>query len=481
MGRFQGGRPRLVAMIVAVGAAVVLAVVLHSRQSAGSEAAELPLQKAGCKPAKARLAEKGPLAPATTIAVLSDGGTLSNVAIGGGYVAWSSVESENGGSTLYERKIDGGPVEVLNSPPVVYPAGLASGPNGVYVVGGDATQDLLLIPHGGGPARRVLTNLIAPLSEQGDKIGYAIGLPGGRREVGVLSMRDGSKQVIATSPQCVHGRCNRIDQVELTDDAMVWTEGAIGMHPSSLLRRALDGGPISRLEITNDQQPDLAAGNGAVPFRRLGCAWQMWNGSSTSQARFDAPNDGQLIGVDHGSWYGTLGGQGQTVVSRGARDMVLDRAALIDHGGAGLYGGFAMSGDYAVVGWNVYGAQLGPRGFVLVHGVVAGSGGGGTTVNVTVRPGGCSPHTVTVPAGAVTFRVRSQGGAHVQYEVTRGGRVLGEVEDIPKGATKSFSLTLNGGRYNVYCGHMLVGQAAEEGDQNEHDDPSFSVVRLVHL
>jgi cupredoxin-like protein len=475
-------------MIVAVAAAVVVAVVLHSRQSAGSEAGELPLQKAGCKPAAAKLAAKGPLAPATTIAVLSDGGTLSNVAIGGGYVVWSSVESENGGSTLYERKIDGGQVEVLNSPPVVYPAGLASGPNGVYVVGGDTTQDLLLIPHGGGAAKRVLTNLIAPLSEHDDKIGYAIGLPGGRREVGVLSMRDGSRQVIATSPQCMHGRCNRIDQVELTNDAMVWTEGAIGTHPSYLLRRPLGGGPISRLEITNDQQPDLAAGDDAVPFRRLGCAWQMWNGSTTSRALFDAPDNGQLIGIDRGSWYGTLGGQGQTVVSRGARDMVLDRAALVDHGGAGLYGGFALSGDYAVVGWNVYGAQLGPRGSVVIHGTggtsagSTGSGGGAaTTVNITVRPGGCTPRTVTAPAGTVTFRVKSEGGPHVQYEIGRGGRVLGEVDDIPKGATKSFSLKLNGGRYNVYCGRVLVGQAAEEGDQNEHEDPSFSVVRLVHL
>jgi hypothetical protein len=262
---------------------------------------------------------------------------------------------------------------------------------------------------------------------------------------------------------------------------MVWTEGAIGTHPSYLLRRSLGGGPISRLEITNDQQPDLAAGDAAVPFRRLGCAWQTWNGSSTGQALFDAPDDGQLIGVDGGSWYGTLGGQGQTVVSRGARDMVLDRAALIDHGGAGLYGGFAISGDYAVVGWNVYGAQLGPRGFVVIHRTPDKPGGAATTVNVSVRPNGCSPSTVTAPAGVVTFNVRSQGDAHVQYEVTRGGRVLGEVDDIPKGTTKSFSLSLKGGRYNVYCGHVLVGAAAEEGDQNEHEDPSFAVVRLVHL
>ena len=483
VGRFRGRRPRLVGMIVAVVAAVFLAVVLHSRQSAGSEVTQLPIQKAGCKPAAAKLTAKGALAPATTIAVLSDGGTLSNVAIGGGYVAWSSVESENGGSTLYERKISGGPVEVLNSPPVVFPAGLASGPSGVYVVGGEATQDLLLIPHGGGPAKRVLTNLIAPLSEHGDQIGYAVGLSGGRREVGVLSMRDGRKRVIATSAQCVHGRCSRIDQVELTDDAMVWTEGAIGMHPSYLLRRALDGGPISRLEIANDQQPDLAAGDGAVPFRRLGCAWQMWNGSTTSSALFDAPDNGQLIGIDRGSWYGTLGGQGQTVVSRGARDRVLDRAALIDHGGAGLYGGFAMSGDYAVVGWNVYGAQLGPRGSIVIHGKADTSANGApaTTVSVTVRPNGCSPRTITAPAGAVTFRVRSKGGPHVQYEVARGGRILGEVEDIDAGTTKSFTLTLGDGRYNVYCGRVLVGEAAEQGEQNSHEDPSFSVVRLVHL
>jgi hypothetical protein len=162
---------------------------------------------------------------------------------------------------------------------------------------------------------------------------------------------------------CDHGRCSRIDQVELTDDAVIWAEGAIGDHPSYLVRQPLAGGEPVRLRITGDVQPDLAAADGPVPFRRLGCAWQLWDGSATSPSRFDVPQAGQLIAVQSGTWYGTIGGEGQTIVARGARDAVIDRAAKIASGGTGLYGGLVVTGDGLVVaGWNVYGAKPGGKG-----------------------------------------------------------------------------------------------------------------------
>jgi hypothetical protein len=316
--------------------------------------ASTPTTDAGCEPAKATLAARGQRLPMKTIAVVKDGGTLSDMAIGGGYIVWSTIHIETGAGSLYERRIEGGPVRTLNGPEVVYPSGLGSGPKGVYVVTGTETQNVMLLPHGGGTMTPVVRNLVAPLSQRGDLIAYARGLADGSREIGVIDTATGKRRAIATDRACEDGVCSRIDQVELTDDAVVWTEGAIGDHPSFLVRESLSGGQPTRLRIANDVQPDLASGNGPVPFRKLGCAWQTWDGSATAAAAFDVPRAGQLIALNSGTWYGTLGGDGQTVVARGARDAVVDRASEVSGKGVGVYGGMFISGDTLLVGWNVY-------------------------------------------------------------------------------------------------------------------------------
>jgi hypothetical protein len=323
-----------------------------------------PAQEAGCQPAKAKLAPRGKPLRMRTIAVVKDQGTLSDIAVGGGYIAWSTIHIETGAGAIYERRIGGGPVTQLNGPDVVYPSGLASGPKGVYVVTGTDTQDVYLLPHGsGGTMTPVLRNLVAPMSQHGDLVAYAIGLADGRREIGVLDTHTGEHRVVATDRACENGRCSRIDQVELTDDAVVWAQGAIGDHPSYLVREPLAGGEPVRLRITGDVQPDLAAADGPVPFRRLGCTWQMWDGRAAAASEFDVPRAGQLISVQSGTWYGTLGGEGQTIVARGAENAVVDRAKTIASGGVGLYGGLVVTDDGLVVaGWNVYGAKPGGKG-----------------------------------------------------------------------------------------------------------------------
>jgi hypothetical protein len=310
---------------------------------------------AGCAPAKAMLAPKGKAVRMQTVALVKDQGTLSDMDIGGGYIVWSSIHIETGAGAVYERRLAGGPVTQLNGPDVVYPSGIASGPDGVYVVTGTDTQDVVLIPHGGGPIRPVLKNLVAPLSQRGDLIAYATGQADGRRQIGVIDTTTGNRRVLATDRMCENGRCSRIDQVELTDDAVVWAEGAIGDHPSYLVREPLSGGEPVRLRITGDVQPDLAAGDGPVPFRRLGCAWQMWDGTTSSAGAFDVPRAGQLIAVESGTWYGTLGGDGQTIVARGAKNAIIDRASNVSEGHVGLYGGLAIFDGAVAVGWNVYG------------------------------------------------------------------------------------------------------------------------------
>jgi hypothetical protein len=317
--------------------------------------ASAPTTDAGCEPAQSMLAPKGQSLRMKTIALVKDGGTLSDMAIGGGYIVWSTIHIETGAGALYERKLSGGPVRLLNAPEVVYPSGLASGPKGVYVVTGTETQDVMLLPHGGGPMTQVIKNIVAPLSQRGDQIGYAAGLSDSRREVGVIDTATGKRRALATDRACDGGVCSRIDQVELTDDAVVWSEGAIGDHPSYLVRQPLAGGGPTRLRITGDVQPDLASANGPVPFRRLGCAWQTWDGSKPAAAAFDVPAAGQLIALDSGTWYGTLGGQGQAVVARGAINAVVDRTKTVSgKRGVGVYGGLFISDHTIIVGWNVY-------------------------------------------------------------------------------------------------------------------------------
>lgn len=87
----------------------------------------------------------------------------------------------------------------------------------------------------------------------------------------------------------------------------------------------------------------------------------------------------------------------------------------------------------------------------------AGTGGGavdGRTVAIALSDQGCRPAAPKVPPGATTFRVTNTGGARVvEWEILDGDRILGEVENVAPGASKSASLRLGPGRYRAYCPH----------------------------
>jgi hypothetical protein len=86
----------------------------------------------------------------------------------------------------------------------------------------------------------------------------------------------------------------------------------------------------------------------------------MWNGKTTSHAPYQVPNPGQLLQVDNGTWYATLGGQGQQVVAHGKHNLLLDDGGRVAEGGVALFGAFALHGNLAAVGWNVFGPRDGP-------------------------------------------------------------------------------------------------------------------------
>jgi high-affinity iron transporter len=81
----------------------------------------------------------------------------------------------------------------------------------------------------------------------------------------------------------------------------------------------------------------------------------------------------------------------------------------------------------------------------------AGSAGA-RRVAVTLTDAGCSPTALKLPSGPTTFDVTNKGAAAVtEFEVLKGTRIVGEVENVADGLHNSFSLTLQPGTYELNC------------------------------
>src|SRR5436305_8988726 len=65
---------------------------------------------------------------------------------------------------------------------------------------------------------------------------------------------------------------------------------------------------------------------------------------------------------------------------------------------------------------------------------------------------GCLPRSVSAPAGPLTFEAENTGSSAVtEIEVMEGDSILGEKENLSEGLSGSFSLTLDAGKYAIYC------------------------------
>jgi iron uptake system component EfeO len=77
---------------------------------------------------------------------------------------------------------------------------------------------------------------------------------------------------------------------------------------------------------------------------------------------------------------------------------------------------------------------------------------GARTMSFELTDAGCVPNTAKVPAGQILFEVENAGTSKVsEFEVLDGETILGEKEDLADGLSGSFSLTLDPGRYTLYC------------------------------
>ncbi len=85
---------------------------------------------------------------------------------------------------------------------------------------------------------------------------------------------------------------------------------------------------------------------------------------------------------------------------------------------------------------------------------------GAKKLSFELTDAGCVPNTAKAPAGPIIFEVENAGTSTVsEFEVLEGSTILGEKENLSEGFSASFSLTLDGGEYTIYC----PGGADERG------------------
>ncbi|MCA1219867.1 iron uptake system protein EfeO [Streptomyces sp. 8L] len=86
-----------------------------------------------------------------------------------------------------------------------------------------------------------------------------------------------------------------------------------------------------------------------------------------------------------------------------------------------------------------------------------GASAGASAVNVTLKSGGsgdvCETDATTAKAGPVTFTVKNESATGIiEFELLQQQRIVGEKENLAPGlAPVSFTATLGGGKYQLYC------------------------------
>jgi uncharacterized cupredoxin-like copper-binding protein len=73
------------------------------------------------------------------------------------------------------------------------------------------------------------------------------------------------------------------------------------------------------------------------------------------------------------------------------------------------------------------------------------------TVDVVATNTTCEPATTDLTAGKTTFSVRNTGSQETEMYVLQGTRTLGEVENIGPGTSRTLTVTLEAGDYELNC------------------------------
>jgi iron uptake system component EfeO len=73
-------------------------------------------------------------------------------------------------------------------------------------------------------------------------------------------------------------------------------------------------------------------------------------------------------------------------------------------------------------------------------------------VMVEIGPQGCTPSTLSVPAGRTVFSIRNMSNRAVEWEILDGVMVVEERENIAPGFTQTLTANLAAGSYVITCG-----------------------------
>lgn len=75
-----------------------------------------------------------------------------------------------------------------------------------------------------------------------------------------------------------------------------------------------------------------------------------------------------------------------------------------------------------------------------------------THIAVNISDEGCDPATIDAKAGKTAFDVTNTGSSSViEFYVKKGGKVIGEVENVLAGTPKTLTLTLEPGAFTIQC------------------------------
>ena len=208
--------------------------------------------------------------------LLVKGKAIGTLAVVGPYLTWEQGTSRSGVSMLMERVLETGKTKLLASNALAQ-FGLAStATRVVFADRGRSGPELVAVRHDGG-GRLVLTrSLAARIAARGDMVAWAEQSASSQRVV-VRHMRTGREWVAAQMSRCRRGRCYRIDSVTLADKGVVFERGAIGPHPSLIIRRGFGEDRATTTSVAHDPQPELAASSAGALFYWLQHGWFRWD------------------------------------------------------------------------------------------------------------------------------------------------------------------------------------------------------------
>ncbi len=97
-------------------------------------------------------------------------------------------------------------------------------------------------------------------------------------------------------------------------------------------------------------------------------------------------------------------------------------------------------------------AALGGTALLAVLAGCTSKDGGSDAVAITATDTSCDVATTDLSSGSTTFEVTNKGGDVTEvYVYAEGDRIMGEVENIGPGTSRTFTVDLGGGTYEVAC------------------------------